>query len=386
MKAKRLLIPGPVPLEGRIAEELAKPAVPHYGKQWVEAYRETEGLLKKLFRMKDSRVYPLAGPGHVGLEAVVTTLLRPEDKALVIDNGFFGRRLREMLDAHGIEAFSIHSRWGSPPDMRRVEEVLSSRYIRALFAVHSETSTGMINPLRELGSLAHEYGSLFVVDAVSSLGGLDLPCDDWRVDACVGASQKCLGAAPGIAPAAVRSSILEGVDPSEVKAWYFNLLTWDRYSDEWGNWHPQPTTISTNVFAAFKVALEAVFEEGLDRRVERHKTVGRAYREAMRSMEFRTVAQEEDCSDTVTCVRPPTGFDAVELQKRLGEDFGILVAGGIGELKGEVLRIGHMGPTANLQDLLSVVEALGSILKESKDVDVKSALEVATSMSKGFFD
>ncbi len=383
MKEARLLIPGPVPIEGRIAEEMAKPAVPHYGKEWVQAYRETEELLQRLFKMREAKVYSLAGPAHVGLEAIVTTLLRPEDKALVIDNGFFGRRLREVLDAHGIEAFSIHSRWGSHPDMRRVEEILSSRYVRALFAVHSETSTGMVNPMRELGSLAHEYGSLFVVDAVSSLGGLDIPCEEWRIDACFGASQKCLGAPAGIAPVAVRSSILEGVDPGDVRAWYTNLLTWDKYSEDWGKWHPQPTTLSTNVFFAFKAALEDVFDEGLEKRVERHRTIGRAYRESLRSLGFKTVAQEEDCSDTVSCVRPPGGVEAPELERRLKEDHGILVAGGIGELKGEVLRIGHMGPTANPQDLLSVINALGSILKEWVDVDVKSALDAATSMSKG---
>ncbi len=383
MRTKRLLIPGPSPVEGKIAEEMAMPAVPHYGKEWLEAYRKTEELLQRLFQMRKAKVYPLVGPGHAGLEAIVITLLKQDDKALVIDNGFFGRRLREVLDAHGIETFSIHSRWGSPPDMRRVEEVLSSRYVRALFAVHSETSTGMVNPMRELGSLAHEYGSLFAVDAVSSIGGLDLPCDEWKIDACFGASQKCLGSPPGIAPVAVRGSILESVDPDDVKAWYFNLLIWDKYREDWGSWHPQPTTISTNVFFAFKAALEGVFEEGLEKRVERHRTVGRAYRESLRSMGFETVALEEDCSDTVTCVRPPPGVDATELQKRLGEDFDILVAGGIGELKGEVLRIGHMGPTANLQDLLAVVGSLGSILKESTEVDVNSALEVATSMSKG---
>lgn len=385
MKANRLLIPGPVPLEGKIAEELAKPAVPHYGEAWVQAYGEMEELLQRLFRMREANVYPLAGPGHTGLEALIATLLRPEDKALVVDNGFFGRRLREVLDAHGIEVFSIHSRWGAPPDMRRVEEVLSGRYNRAVFAVHSETSTGMVNPLRELGSLAHEYGALFVVDAVSSLGGLDLPCDDWRVDAVFGASQKCLGAPPGIAPVAVRRSILEGVDAADVKAWYFNLLTWDRYRDEWGNWHPQPTTVSTNVFYAFKAALEAVFEEGFERRVERHRTVGRAYREALRLLGFETVALEEDCSNTVTCVRPPSDLEAADLQRRLHEEHGILVAGGIGELKGEVLRIGHMGPTATQDNLMAAVGALGGLVKEAADVDVQEAVETARSLSDSFF-
>lgn len=383
MGQERLLIPGPVPLEGAVAEEMAKPAVPHYGEKWVRDYGEMERLLQQLFRMKDARVYPLAGPGHIGIEAIVYTFLRPEDKALVVDNGFFGRRLRDVLDAHGIEVFSIHSRWGTPPDMRRVEEVLSSRYMRAVFAVHSETSTGMVNPLRELGSLAHEYGSLFIVDAVSSIGGLDLPCEDWRVDACLGASQKCLGGPPGIAPVAVRSSIMESVEARDVKSWYLNLTTWDHYRREWGEWHPQPTTISSNVFYAFKVALEGTFQEGLDKRVERHRIIGRAYREALRTLGFRTVAQEEECSDTVSCVYPPSGYEAPKLQARLREEFGLLVAGGIGELKGEVLRIGHMGPTASAQDLLAVVGALGSILEEEGDVDAQAAVEVATSMSKG---
>lgn len=385
MQAKRLLIPGPVPLEGKIAEELAKPAVPHYGPEWVKAFGETEELLRRLFRMREASVYPLAGPGHVALEALVATLLRAEDKAIVIDNGFFGRRLRDVLDAHGVEVFSIHSRWGAPPDMRRVEEVLSSRYSRAVFAVHSETSTGMVNPLREIGSLAHEYGSLFVVDAVSSLGGLDLPSDDWRVDAAFGASQKCLGAPPGIAPTAVRHSILEGVDATEVRAWYHNLLTWDRYREDWGAWHPQPTTISANVFFAFKAALDAVFEEGLERRVERHRTIGRAYREALRSLGFETVAQEEDCSDTVTCVRPPERVEAPDLQRRLREEHSILVAGGLGELQGEVLRIGHMGPTANPEDMLAAIKALGSLVKEKTGADVEEAVEAATSLSESFF-
>ncbi len=379
----RLLIPGPVPLEPKAAAELTKPAVPHYGKEWVKAYSEVEELLQNLFDMREAMVFPLVGPAHVALEALVTTLLRQEDKALVIDNGFFGRRLREVLDSHGIEAFSIHSRWGTPPDMRRVEEVLSSRYVRALFAVHSETSTGMVNPMRELGSLAHEYGSLFVVDAVSSLGGLALPCDDWRIDACFAGSQKCLGAPPGIAPVAVRGSILEGVDPGLVRSWYLNLLTWEKFKEEWGQWHPQPTTISTQVFFAFKAALESVFEEGLEARIERHRSVGRGYREALRAMDFQTVALEEDCSDTVTCVKPPNGIDSESLQQRLREDFGILVAGGIGELKGEVLRIGHMGPSANFQDFMSVMEAIGSVVSETTAVDVTAALEVASSISHG---
>ncbi|MFQ6012160.1 MAG: pyridoxal-phosphate-dependent aminotransferase family protein [Thermoplasmata archaeon] len=384
MKTVRLLIPGPVPLEGRVAEELAKPVLPHYGKEWVTTYRETQDLLRTLFRMTDAKIFPMAGPAHVGMEALVTTLLGPEDKALVIDNGFFGRRLREMLDAHQVEAFSIHGRWGTPPDLRRVEEVLSGTYIRAVFAVHSETSTGMINPVRELGNLTHEYGSLFVVDAVSSLGGLPLPCDEWKVDAAFAASQKCLGGPPGIAPVAIRPSILEAVDSDRVRGWYTNLRIWDRFSEEWGKWHPQPTTISTNVFHAFKTALELIFEEGVDRRLERHRTIGRAYREALRSLGFTTISQEEDCSDTVTAVRPPSGVEASDLQERLQKEFGIVVSGGLTELAGQILRIGHMGPTANAENLLAVTKSLGALMKGSTEGDAAKAVEVATSLSKGY--
>jgi alanine-glyoxylate transaminase/serine-glyoxylate transaminase/serine-pyruvate transaminase len=386
MKTPRLLIPGPVPLEGRVAEELAKPASPHYGKEWVATYRETQDLLRTLFRMRDAKVFPMAGPAHVGMEALVTTLLGPEDKALVIDNGFFGRRLREMLDAHQVEAFSIHGRWGSPPDLRRVEEVLSGTYIRAVFAVHSETSTGMVNPIRELGDLTHDYGSLFVVDAVSSLAGLPLPCDDWKVDAAFAASQKCLGGPPGIAPVVIRPSILDAIDPDRVRGWYTNLCTWDRFSEEWGEWHPQPTTISSNVFRAFKVALELVFEEGLERRLERHRTVGRAYREALRALGFTMVPREEDASDTVTAARPPENIEAPKLQEGLREKFGIVVSGGLTELTGQILRIGHMGPTATPEDLLSVTEALGSLMKGSGAGNAEKAVEVATSLTKGLTD
>ncbi|MDX1535084.1 MAG: aminotransferase class V-fold PLP-dependent enzyme, partial [Thermoplasmata archaeon] len=327
-----------------------------------------------------------AGPAHVGMESLITTLLGPEDKALVIDNGFFGRRLREMLDAHQVEAFSIHGRWGAPPDLRRVEEVLSGTYIRAVFAVHSETSTGMVNPIRELGNLSHEYGSLFVVDAVSSLGGLPLPCDDWKVDAAFAASQKCLGGPPGIAPVAIRPSILEAVDSDRVRGWYTNLHTWDQFSEEWGAWHPQPTTISSNIFRAFKVSLELLFEEGLERRLERHRTVGRAYREALRALGFTTVPQEEDASDTVTAARPPEGIEASALQADLREKFDIIVSGGLTELAGQILRIGHMGPTARPEDLMAVTQALSELLKDSGDGNTEKALEVATTLSENMPD
>jgi alanine-glyoxylate transaminase/serine-glyoxylate transaminase/serine-pyruvate transaminase len=336
--------------------------------------------------MRDAKVFPMAGPAHVGMEALVTTLLGPKDKALVIDNGFFGRRLREMLDAHQVEAFSIHGRWGTPPDPRRVEEVLSGTYIRAVFAVHSETSTGMVNPIRELGNLTHEYGSLFVVDAVSSLAGLPLPCDDWKVDAAFAASQKCLGGPPGIAPVVIRPSILDAIDPDRVRGWYTNLCIWDRFSEDWGEWHPQPTTISSNVFRAFKVALELVFEEGLERRLERHRTVGRAYREALRALGFTTVPREEDASDTVTAARPPEDIEAPKLQEGLREKFDIVVSGGLTELAGQILRIGHMGPTANPEDLLSVTKALGSLMKGSAAGNAEKAVEVATLLTKGLTD
>jgi len=356
-----LLIPGPVPLHPRVREEMAKPALPHYGEMWVRAHAEVIQFLKYAWDAPRARVFPIAGPGHAGLESLCHTFVRRGDRAVVVDNGFFGDRMREVLAVHGVQADVVKSAWGGGPDIDGLRSALRQP-TKVVAYVHNETSTGVTNPLEEIVELAHARDAFILVDAVSSLAGLPLPFDDLGIDGAFSASQKCLAAPAGIAPVAVAPSLWESVEPSSVEGWYFNLFIWDRYEREWGEWHPTPTTISSNLFYGFHRALHLVKEEGLEARIARHARAATRLREGLADLGFRLVAPEELASNTVTCVAPPAGHEPASIIRRLREEHNIFLSGGLGPLRGKTLRIGTMGTQAEAGVLDVFLAALGAAL------------------------
>src|SRR5437899_888022 len=197
MEAGLLLIPGPVPLPPRVLEEFGKPAMPDYGDAWVKAHRETGEMLHSLWSAPDAHVFPLAGPGHAGLEAIAYTFLRPGDRVVVVSNGFFGERTREVLLSHRVRADVVSSAWGAGPDMPALREALK-KPTKAVAVVHNETSTGITNPLEPIVEAAHAADAAVIVDAVSSLGGIPLPFAKLGIEAAFSASQKCIAAPAGV--------------------------------------------------------------------------------------------------------------------------------------------------------------------------------------------
>jgi alanine-glyoxylate transaminase/serine-glyoxylate transaminase/serine-pyruvate transaminase len=361
-------------------EELAKPATPHYGDEWVRRYGETEDMLRRLFQVRASGVYPVAGPGHLGLETLAFTLLRRGDRVAVIDNGFFGARCVDVLKAHHLKIDVVKADWGAPPDLGEVERVVRAG-AKCLAVIHNETSTGMTNPLRELAKVATDHGAWVLCDAVSSLGGLPLPCDEWKVDACFAASQKCIASAPGIAPVAVSKRLLDEADPATADGWYANLFTWNKIREEWGEWHPQPTTISSNVFFAFHRALQVLHEEGLENRIRRHELVGRAYREGLAGLGYTFFCKPEDASNTVSSARPPKGIDAPDLIARLKKEHGIFIAGTLGPMRGQGIRIGHLGTQASKAYVEPMLSALAGYSKRAGVKHVEDAVDRALQLA-----
>lgn len=360
MEPGLLLIPGPVPLHPRVLEEFAKPALPHYGDAWVGAYNECVSLMKYLWSAPDGRVFPVAGPGHVGLEALAYTFLRPGDRVVVVSNGFFGERIRDVLLTHRVKADVVESPWGGGPDLGRLRSALKPP-VKAVAVVHNETSTGVTNPLEEIVEAAHAVDAFVFVDAVSSLGGLPLPTAKLGIDGAFSASQKCLAAPAGIAPIVVARSLWESSDPKGVDGWYLNLYTWARYAEEWGEWHPTPTTISSNLFYAFHRALLLVKEEGLEARFDRHAAMAGRLREGMSRLGFSPVAEPKFLSNTVTCLKPPADVEPGELVNRLRLEHNIYISGGLGPLRGKTIRIGTMGTQAEpavIDRFLAAVRAL----------------------------
>jgi len=362
MEAGLLLVPGPVPLHPRVAEELAKPALPHYGDAWVRTYGEVLELLRYTWAAPTSRVFPVVGPGHAGLESLAFTFLRPGDRAIVLDNGFFGGRMAEVLRTHHVHVDVVRAEWGAGFDASAVRVALREP-ARVLAVVHNETSTGVTNPLEALIEMAHERDVFVLVDAVSSLAGLPLPSESWGVDAAFSASQKCLAAPAGFSPVVVARSLWESCDPRGVEGWLLNLFTWDKYEREWGEWHPTPTTVSSNLFYAFHRALRLVKEEGLEARIERHARMAARLRGGLSELGFRDVAAEGQSSNTVVCVAPPPGVEANDLVRRLREEHRIYISGGLGPLRGRAIRIGAMGTQAEPDVVDTFLEAMRSVVR-----------------------
>ncbi len=361
MEPGLLLIPGPVPLHPRVHEEFARPALPHYGDAWVKAYGEAVSLMRYLWAAPDARVFPVAGPGHAGIEALTYTFLRQRDRAVIVSNGFFGDRLRDVLRTHRIKADVVGSAWGAGPDLDGLRAALKLP-TRAVAVVHNETSTGVTNPLEGIAEAAHAVDAFVLVDAVSSLGGIPLPIADLGIDGAFSASQKCLAAPAGIAPVVVARSLWEAADPEEADGWYLNLYTWARYAEEWADWHPTPTTISSNLFYAFHRALQLVKEEGLEARFARHEKMAARLREGLASLGFSMLAAPDLLSNTVTCAAPPSGVDANVLVKRLRLEHNIYISGGLGPLRGKTIRIGTMGTQAEPEVIDRFLDALRAIL------------------------
>ena len=343
--AHKLMIPGPVDIDEEILVEMRSPAMPHYGDAWVRIYTETVQGLKRLFHTQND-LFLLVGPGSAALEAAMGSAVGPEDRILIPSNGFFGGRLREVASALRLDVVPLDVAWGQPLDPDAIRSLLrKDGRIRAVAVVHHETSTGVLNPLQEIARAVKEEGRLLIVDAVSSLGGLPLPVDDWKVDLCVTVSNKCLEAPPGLAPISVSEAAWQAIEANVAhsRSWFLNLATWRRYLREWGSWHPTPTTMPTQVVLALHRSVQRLVGEGDEARFARHRAAAEAVRQGIRALGLRTFIPDEIASPLVTVIAGREGAPADGLRRYLLAKHDILVAGGLEDLAGRIVRVGHMG-------------------------------------------
>ena len=364
---RRLMIPGPVPVDDAVLQVMASPLVPHYGAEWTAFYRETLRRLQSVYQTA-GRVFVLVGSGSAGLDAALGSTLYPDAEALVVENGFFGERLVEIAQSYSSRVRTLSFRKGHPADVDAVLEELDRAPVDAVVIAHCETSTGVLNPIDRLAEGCRERDTLLIVDAISTLGIEPLAMDDWGVDLCVAASQKGLDAPPGLATVAVGERAWRRIERGSRPGWYLNLSTWARYESEWGDWHPHPVTHAVNNVRALHLALERILDEGLESRFERHRRVTGKLREGIQRMGMRPLVEEEHASHGVTSVVAPIAdlgalLEAVQARHR------ILLAGSLGELKGKVFRIGHMGPGATEDAVEDVLAALEETLAARGDWD-----------------
>lgn len=344
MAALKLMIPGPVDIPEEVRDAMAIRTMPHYGNDWVRLYGETQEMAKKVFGTKND-LYIMPGPGTMALEAALGSTLEPGDTVLIPLNGFFGERLITMAEGLGLKVLSLPLPLAEPISAEKVEALLQEHpEVKALAIVHHETSTGVLNPLEGVLAAARARGVLTVVDAISSMGGVPLLVDEWGVDLCVTVANKALETPPGVALLSISAQAWAAIENRKApRGWYLDLKTWRWYMENWGSWHPSPVTMPTSNINALHTSLMALLESGLETRFAEYRAAAAATRAGLRALEFSMFAPDSCASPLVTafCMRP--GVDATALQQALVHDAGVMISGGLTDLHGKILRVGHIG-------------------------------------------
>ncbi len=346
-----LMLAGPVKIPPRVLEVLRTPSIGHRTRHFQDVLLEIRDLLQYAFGTSGP-VTVLSGSGTAGLEAMVGSMLRPGDRVLCLANGKFGERVHELASRYA-QADHLAFPWGEVVETAAVEERLEEGDYQALTLCHNETSTAVTNPAAELGRLARKHSLLYMVDGITSVAGLPVDMERWGMDALVLGSQKCLAAPAGLAAVALSERGYEALH--EEGPYYLNLKAHvDRL--ERGS---TPYTPAIHLFLAFREALQMLKEEGLDMRVRRTAHLASACRAAANALGLPLLPDASVASDTVSAFRYPAGIEDGPFRDALREKHRVLVAGGQGELKGRIFRIGHMGVCSfdDLRTTFSAVEA-----------------------------
>ena len=336
MPPSKLFIPGPTEVRPEVLHQLSRPLIGHRSAEFGRLFESLELRLRRLFQTKD-RVYVSTSSGTGLWEAAVRNCVRA--RCLNLVNGAFSDRWREVTLANGKQSVAVEAPWGHAIKPRQVEEVLKREHVDAVTLVHSETSTGVLNPLADIARVVRQFSDvLLLVDAVSSLGAVDTPVDALGIDVCLTSSQKALALPPGLALASVSDRALARAAQVEQRGYYFDFLVFEEYLGR----NQTPTTPPISLLYALDLQLDRIMAEGLEARYRRHQAMGQMVWHWAEDRGLELFAEENYRSPTVTVVRNTHGADIPALRNHL-EGLGIAIADGYGRLKGKTFRIAHMG-------------------------------------------
>jgi len=361
----KLMIPGPVEVPPEVLEPMARPMTPHYESEWAAFHAETIALARTVFRTKED-LFIAVGSGSAGLEACLSGLAGSGAPILIPINGVFGRLLATIAKSYGGRVISVELPTDRPILANDLDHLLSEHPdVGSVAVVHVETHSGLLNPVESYGAICRRHGALLMVDAVSSLAGARLEMDAWGIDLCVTASQKAIGAPPGLCLVAVSPRAWPVIAETNGPGWYLNLNAWRQRAREWADWHPTLTTMAVNTFRALRVALELAVEEGMERRWARHLAVSQIIRQAAAGMGLNTLIAAEHAAPTVTTLLLPDGLCAADLRGFVADVYGIMIAGAHVAPAERAVRIGHMGPGATPENAALVCLAIEDFLRRN---------------------
>lgn len=350
------MLPGPVKMHPRVLDAMSKPALSHRSKDFEAVNGEIRELLQFLFQTKND-VAVISGSGTAGTESVITSLFKKNDKILNLTNGKFGERLFEQSQVFA-SPIRMDAPWGKPFDLDKLAKVLEEQRPKGLTLCHNETSTGMTNQAKEIGTLAKKYNVMFILDGITSVGGIDVRMDEWGADAVILGSQKCLAAPAGLAAIAVSKRAMESMYSDN--NYYLNL----KKHVEKLRANDTPYTPAIPLFLALREALRMLKEEGLENRFRRIETLAKATRAGVKALGLQLYPDERFASNTVTAINYPPGITDKDFRGTLRDKYGVVIAGAQDQIKNKVFRIGHMG-ICSFSDLIATFAAIEAVLKKS---------------------
>jgi aspartate aminotransferase-like enzyme len=361
-RPQNLRIPGPTFVPQSVLNASARPMINHRGPEFASLLVGITRALQDFLRTQND-VFLLTSSGSGAMEAAVANTLARADRVLVFSNGAFGERFHQIARAYGVDARRVDVTWGRAVDPDLVRDELAKdkgkESAKAVLVTHNETSTGVLNPLKEISEIVRDAGKLLIVDSISGAGACELEVDAWGIDVLVSASQKAWGAPPGIAMITMSPRAWKSYDRSDLPKAYFDLQAAKSYLEKGST----PATPAVSLVVALQEALRLMSEEGLEAIVQRHRDIAHATRRGVQALGLSIFPDEAYASPTVTAFRTPARMDPRNLIRVLRESYDTIIQGGQGRLEGQIARVGHMG-FVTLPDMVSFFSAFELALRD----------------------
>jgi aspartate aminotransferase-like enzyme len=357
---KQLRIPGPTPCPQEVLQAMGRQMINHRGPEFAKILNNVTAKLKQLFQTKND-LFLLTGSGTGGLEAAVVNTLSPGDRVLSVSIGVFGERFAAIAKQFGAEVTPLNFEWGKAADPDAIRKALKSDpKITTVLVTHNETSTGVTNDLAAISSVVKEAGKLLVVDAISSLGSIDLPVDKWHCDVIVTGSQKGWMVPPGLAMVSVSPEAWQANQKAKMPRFYWDFAKAKSYLEK----GETPWTPVISVVFALEVGLDMIVKEGMANVFARHARIAKAAREGIKALGLPLFAEASHASNTVTSVAGAGGLDIKKMRQLLREEYEVVLAGGQRTLDGKIFRIGHLGWVTDA-DIKEVLAAIKKVLPQA---------------------
>ncbi len=354
--------PGPSCVPPQVYAALARPTIGHLDPRFIAVMDEIKSMLRQVMQTDNQCTMPMSGTGSAGMETCFVNLIEPGDRVLILINGVFGMRMKDVAERLGARVDSLEFEWGRPVEVEAVREKIDQADYRIVAVVHAETSTGVANPAAEIGELLKDRPAIYLVDGVTSLGGMPTRLDQWGVDAFYSGTQKCLSCPPGLAPVSFSEKAVAKLHNrrSKVPNWYLDLSLIVNYWQ--GARRSYHHTAPINMLYGLHAGLEVILDEGLKTVFARHLAAHRQLIEGLGRLGLEPAVRPECRLPMLNAVRVPPEVDEAAVRSRLLTEHGIEIGAGLGPLAGKIWRIGLMGHTARPENVERVLHALQQAL------------------------